>query len=101
MKSCRRKHLRAVQAAHQSVQAAHHSNGWNPRPIETGLAERLPVEQEIEGNVIKTIRIEKATPNYVPPPPPFPSNVSILDMLKYGVRQATISHGLKELKLIG
>ena len=99
MRSCRRRYIRAVQAAHQSVQAKPLSNDWNPRTIETGLAKRLPVEKEIEGNVIKTIRIEKATPNISDTPPPSPSNVSILDMMKYGVRQATISQRLKELDL--
>lgn len=91
MRSCRRKYLKSVQPAHQSI-------SWNPRPIETGLTETLPVLTEIEGKVIKTTRIERDTPNVVPPPPP-PSNVSILDMMKYGVRHATISQGLKDLDI--
>ena len=89
MRSCRRKYL--VQPAHQSI-------SWNPRPIETGLTETLPVQKEIEGKVIKTTRIERDTPHFVPPPPP-PANVSILDMMKFGIRQATISQKIKDLQI--
>ena len=92
MKSCRRRHHNL------SGPAGHESISWNPRPIETCPAGLLPAERHIEGNVIKTIRIEKDTPNVIPPPPA-PSNVSILDMMKYGVRQATISQRLKDLDL--
>ena len=92
MKSCRRRH-------HNSpVHSGHESISWKPRPIESVHTGLLPAERHIEGNVIKTIRIEKDTPNVIPPPPA-PSNVSILDMMKYGVRQATISQRLKDLDL--
>ena len=92
MRSCRRRHQNSP------VPAAHESISWESRPIETGGAKHLPAERHIEGKVIKTIRIEKDTPNVIPPPPA-PSNVSILDMMRHGVRQATISQRLKDLDL--
>ena len=68
-----------------------------PFGIGAGEPDELRAEKHINVKYIKTTKLEKFVPDR--PRSPGPPGASILDMMKYGVRQARVSHKMKKLTL--
>ena len=68
-----------------------------PFAIGAQKPDELRAEKHINVKYIKTTKLEKFVPDR--PRSPGPPGASILDMMKYGVRQARVSHKMKNLAL--